>query len=305
MQPGKRIFGLKEKFLLTVLVPVVATFAVIGVYSRWSMNSFGERIGRESTAIVKELAEAAISEKARSVAKQVELALQMYPNVPREEFHAHPIIQKLATQPVGLTGYTVLYSLPDEKNPGFLTLVHPAKDLVGKDTHPIVKKRLGERFQDFYTLHSAPQKGKEAAGYYPWKDEQGIERDKYMACVPVAGTKYAISATTYLDEFLSPVKKVQGEINDQIAGIGLVHLVTMIVGLAVFTACVILAITGISRQIVKLTLAIGEVSMGKVDSEIEIVESNDELQDLSEAFERMRTGIKFIMQKLDKTHPRR
>ena len=305
MQPSKRIFGLKEKFLLTVLVPVVATFVVIGVYSRWSMNTFGEKIGSESTAIVKELAEAAITEKARSVAKQVELALQMYPNVPREEFHVHPVIQKLATQPVGLTGYTVLYSLPDEKNPGYLTLVHPAKDLVGKDTHPIVKKRLGDRFQDFYALHSAPLTGKEAAGYYPWKDEQGVERDKFMACVPVVGTRYAISATTYLDEFLSPVNKVRGEISDQIAGIGLVHLLTMIVGLVVFTTCVIFAITRISRQIVKLTQAIGEVSMGKVDNEIEIVESNDELQDLSEAFERMRTGVKFIMQKLDKTHPRR
>lgn len=305
MQQGKRIFGLKEKFLLMVLIPVVTTFAVIGVYSRWSMNMFGEKIGIESTSIVRELAETAITEKARSVAKQVELALQMYPNVSREEFNSHPVIQKLATQPVGLTGYTVLYSIPDDKSPGFLTLVHPAKELVGKDTHPIVQKRLGDRFQTFYKIHSGPQTGKEAAGYYPWRDEQGVERDKYMACVPIAGTKYAISATTYLDEFLSPVKKVEGEISDHIGGIGLVHLVTMIVGLVVFTACVMYAITRISRQIVKLTDAIGEVSMGKVDNEIEIVESNDELQDLAEAFERMRTGVKFIMQKLEKTQQRR
>lgn len=304
MQKGKRILGLKEKFLLMVLIPVVVTFVIIGAYSRWSMNIFGEKIGTESTTIVRGLAEAAIIEKARSVAKQMELALQMYPNVPREEFNSHPVLQKLATQKVGLTGYTVLYSIPDEKYPGFPTWVHPAQDLVGKETHALVKKRLGDRFQAFYTIHSAPQSGKEAAGYYPWQDEKGVERDKFMASVPIAGTRYAISATTYLDEFLSPVKKVESEISDQIAGIGLVHLVTMIVGLLVFTACVVWAITRISRQIVKLTEAIEEVSMGKVDNEIEIIESNDELQDLAEAFERMRTGVKFIMQKLGKVQNR-
>lgn len=301
MQKNKRILGLKEKFLLMVLFPVVVTFVVIAVYSRSSMNAFGEKIGRESTAIVTQMAEEAILEKARSVAKQVELALQMNPALPPEKFNDDPLISKLAHQKVGLTGYTVLYSVPDSKNPGYLTLVHPAKELIGKDTPPIVQKRLGERYKDWFTVYQGPLTGKESSGYYPWKDDKGKERSKFMACVPIANSHYAISATTYLDEFLTPVQKVEGEISDQIAGIARVHLGTMVIGLLAFAACVIFGISRISKKIVALTHAIGEVSMGRVDSEIEIVKSNDELQDLSEAFERMRTGVKFIMQKLEKS----
>lgn len=301
MQQNKRVFGLKEKFLLMVLFPVVVTFVVIAVYSRMSMNAFGEKIGVESTTIVTQMAEAAILEKARSVAKQVELALQMNPGLAPLDFNNDPVIGKLATQKVGLTGYTVLYSVPDSTNPGYLTLVHPAKELIGKDTPPIVKTRLGERYKDWFAVYQGPLTGKESSGYYPWKDDKGKERDKFMACVPIANTHYAISATTYLDEFLTPVKKVESEISDHITGIGRVHMSTMLIGLIVFAACVIFGISKISKKIVALTHAIGEVSMGRVDNEIEIIKSNDELQDLSEAFERMRTGVKFIMQKLEKS----
>ncbi len=301
MQHNKRVFGLKEKFLLMVLLPVLVTFVIIAVYSRMSMDAFGEKIGVEATTIVTQLAEAAILEKARSVAKQVDLILQMNPGLDRAEFNNHPIIKMLATQKVGLTGYTVLYSVPDKTNPGFLTLVHPAKELIGKDTPPIVQKRLGDRYQDWFKIYKGPQTGMESTGYYPWKDEKGNERNKFMACVPIVNTPFAISATTYLDEFLAPVKTVKTEISDKIAGIGVVHMGTMAVGLVVFAACVWFGITRISRQIVQLTHAIGEVSMGRTDNEIEIIKSNDELQDLSEAFERMRTGIKFIMQKLEKS----
>ena len=301
MQQNKRILGLKEKFLLIVLLPVLVTFIVIAVYSRVSMNAFGEKIGVESTAIVTQMAEAAILEKARSVAKQVELALQMYPGLRREEFNDHSVIGKLATQKVGLTGYTALFSIPEKNSPGYPTWVHPAKELIGKDTPPIVQKRLGDSYLDWFNIYKGPGEGKEATGYYLWKDEQGKERAKFMASVPVANTPYAVSATTYLDEFLVPVKKVEGEIDDHLASIGMVHMGTMAVGLIVFAGCVLFGISKISRQIVRLTEAISEVSMGQVDNEIEIVKSNDELQDLSEAFERMRTGVKFIMQKLEKS----
>lgn len=301
MQQNKRIFGLKEKFLLMVLIPVLVTFIAIVVYSKLSMNAFGKMIGVESTAIVTQMAEAAILEKAKSVAKQVELALQMNPGLAPEEFNNHPVISKLATQKIGLTGYTVMYSVPFKNSPGFLTLVHPAKELIGKDTPPIVEKRLGERFQDWFNIYKGPQTGKEATGYYPWKDDQGKERNKFMASVPIANTPYAISATTYLDEFLTPVQQVEKKINEHIASIGMVHMATMFVGLIVFAACVLFGISRISKQIIKLTNAISEVSTGKVDNEIEIIKSNDELQDLSEAFERMRTGVQYIMQKLERS----
>ena len=45
--------------------------------------------------------------------------------------------------------------------------------------------------------------------YYPWEDADGKIRDKFMVCVPVSGTSFMVAATTYLDEFLLPVREVE------------------------------------------------------------------------------------------------
>jgi len=300
MQKNRRMLGLKGKFLLIVLGPVLITFLILGLYSRFTMSSFGLKVTDKSTSIVTAMAEEAIIEKARSVAGQIGLALQMMPDLARQEFNDNPTIHKLAVQPVGSTGYTVLWSVPENGNNVSPTWVHPDQGLIGKDTPPLVKKRLGERYNEWFSVYQGCYHGQESQGYYLWEDDKGQQRQKFLACTPIPDTPYVISATTYLDEFLTPVKLVGYEISNQIQQIGLVHIVTMALGLIVCVLAVWFGIYKVSGQIVTLTKAIEDVSMGRVDDEITIIKSNDELQDLSEAFERMRTAVKFIMRKLEK-----
>ena len=283
MQQKKRLFGLKEKFLLMVLLPVVCTFVLVGLYSRNSLNAFGDKVNNDSTAIVKQLAEKEIMEKARSVAKQLELALLLSPGIASLKLNDNQMLRELAIQPVGTSGYTVLWQRPPAGSEVALTLIHPAKELVGKDTPPLVKKRMGDNYQAWYDVYSRAFTGEESQGYYPWADSAGQLRDKFMAIAPVKNSPYSVSATTYLDEFLTPVNTLQKDIAKHNRIIERVHLSTMAIGLVLIIAFVMFGIQKITRQIIRLTDAISEVSTGKTDTEIEIPKSNDELQDLAEA----------------------
>jgi HAMP domain-containing protein len=301
MKQEKRRFGLKRKFLFRVLAPVLLTFIVIGVYSTISMNRFGKNIRTEATSIVTDIAEQMILEKARSVSREFAVAMRMWPDLTSDAFNKNKLIQDIAVQKVGQTGYTCLYEVPNQATKTSALWVHPNGKLIGKDTPSLMKKPLGDRYDDWFTIYKGAYQGKESFGYYLWEDADGKLREKYMACVPVADTPFVIAATTYLDEFLTPVKKVENRISDQVSNMRLINSATMVIGLLLLIGVVIYSIQKLTLQIVKLTSAISNVSMGKVDDEIEIVQSNDELQDLSEAFERMRTGVKFIMQKLEDT----
>jgi HAMP domain-containing protein len=56
---------------------------------------------------------------------------------------------------------------------------------------------------------------------------------------------------------------------------------------------------GISKPVVELTKAADEISMGKIDSPI-TVKTNDEINDLAQAIERMRFSLKKAMERLTK-----
>lgn len=299
MAAQKRLLNLKTKFLLIVLVPVLMTFIVIAIYSRLSMNTFGNKISNQSTEIVTKMAEQAVVEKARTVARELRLALAQFPDLPPEQLNDTPLIHQTAIQKVGRTGYTVLWGVPAAGSVISPTWIHPDSSLVGKDTPTLVQKRLGSRYQDWFTIYKGCYNQQESKGYYLW-EENGVVRQKFLACTPIPDTPYAVSATTYLDEFLAPVKNLETEIHDEFGAINLVNLATMASGLFIFILCTLLGISRITRQIVTLTQAIEDVSLGKIEQQISIVKSNDELQDLSEAFERMRTGVKFLMEKLKK-----
>lgn len=294
----RRLMGLKAKFLFLVLLPVLVTFAAIGYFSRENMFSFGKNIKTETTTMVTDLAEKTILEKARSVAREFKLALKLNPGLKPRQFDSNKFMHEVAIQKVGKTGYTCLYATPDHVTHVSPLWIHPNKKLIGRDTPSLMKKPLGSRYRDWFSIYKGAYYGEEAAGYYLWADADNVLREKYMACVPVKNTPYIIAATTYLDDFLTPIQQIEQQIGGHINGMRDVHLLTMAVGLVLIICFVIFSIQRLTRQIVKLTKAIIDVSTGEVDSEIEVIRSNDEIQDLSEAFERMRTGVKFTMKKL-------
>jgi HAMP domain-containing protein len=56
---------------------------------------------------------------------------------------------------------------------------------------------------------------------------------------------------------------------------------------------------GISKPVVDLTKAADEISMGKIDTSIN-VKTNDEINELAQAIERMRMSLKKAMERLTK-----
>ncbi|MBX0312170.1 MAG: HAMP domain-containing protein [Sulfurihydrogenibium sp.] len=56
----------------------------------------------------------------------------------------------------------------------------------------------------------------------------------------------------------------------------------------------------IIKKLRVVSQAMQEVSMGNLDYEIKVEKTGDELEELAEAFERMRISLKTIMEKLEK-----
>ncbi len=79
-------------------------------------------------------------------------------------------------------------------------------------------------------------------------------------------------------------------------------LITIIVGLIAIILGSIFAAAlgkGISKPVVQLTKAADAISMGKIDTAIE-VETKDEINELAQAIERMRKSLKKAMERLAK-----
>jgi hypothetical protein len=158
--------------------------------------------------LVTKMAEEAIAEKARSVAKEVKRYLADHPEFrknppfPKEGYDNYPQFKDLIIQKVGKTGYTCLVARPTESEPIRRLWVHPLQQLIGVGIDEAMEKSLGAEYQRWYdiTLDAYRTKqGQEAAGYYKWYDK----REKYMAMVPVEGTDFFIASTTYRDDCFS------------------------------------------------------------------------------------------------------
>jgi methyl-accepting chemotaxis protein len=100
----------------------------------------------------------------------------------------------IAVQPVGLTGYTAVYDASG------ITYFHANPALVNFNM-----ELLAEDLPEFWAIFSASLDGSSVGSYYEWAEPEGSIRDKYMYCVPVAGSSLRVAATTYIDEFYQPI----------------------------------------------------------------------------------------------------
>jgi methyl-accepting chemotaxis protein len=142
---------------------------------------------------LQELGERMIYAKSCSVAKQIEIYLQAYPDSTVESLQADAGFSTIAVQTVGETGYTAVYDSDG------VTHFHVNPDVVNMDMH-----ELADTLPAFWGILEASLDGTVSSGYYEWQDADGIVRDKYMACVPVGNTNLRVAATTYIDEFSTP-----------------------------------------------------------------------------------------------------
>ncbi len=287
--------GLRSKMLLLFLFIPVVFIAVAGALYIWQLDNLTTLLTNESSRVVTRMAENAIAENARSVAKQCSLYILANPNIKKENYNYDEDFKRVAVQKVGLTGYTALYELPDS-NGIWRTWAHANPKIIGIDMSKL-KKPLGKSFPGFWKVFSGVKGGKEAKGYYNWKDADGRFRDKFMVCTPVKGTRYIIASTTYLDEFTKPIKLM--EARGKKLSLNTRNLTLAILAATIILIAVIVSLygAGLTGRIKSLTDIADRISVGELDAEIEI-KSKDEIGALGEAVSRMQESIRLSIERL-------
>jgi hypothetical protein len=141
-------------------------------------------------------AKEAIKQKAKDVAKQIEIYLKSNPSKTVADLQTDEYFKEIAVQPVGKTGYTALTDYDTLTN-----RFHKNPEMVNLD---IVK--LSEKLPGFWRIISATKGGQESDGIYDWQEADGSIKQKYMYIAIVDARTadnagFSVAATTYLDEY--------------------------------------------------------------------------------------------------------
>ena len=287
--------GLRSKMLLLFMVVPIILMAGASLLYLWQLETMSNLLTRESAKFVNQMAEEKIADISAGVAMQCKLYLLSHPDLIREDFNEDMGFKTLAVQKVGLTGYTALYELPGTDGV-WRTWAHVNKKIIGIDMSKL-KKPLGRNFPGFWKVYIGVKGGKKSQGYYTWQDKDGKFRDKFMVCTPVAGTRYVVAATTYMDEFTGPVKRMQArakELTDR------ARLITWaVLGITLLLIGLIVSVYGhrLTGKIKSLTDVADRISVGELGMEVKTT-SRDEIGELADAIARMQDSIRLSIERL-------
>jgi len=287
--------GLRSKMLLLFMVVPMILMAGASLFYLWQLESTSNLLTRESSKFVNQMAEEKIADISAAVAMHCKLYLLSHPGLIREDFNEDMGFKTLAVQKVGMTGYTALYELPGPDGV-WRTWAHVNDKIIGIDMSKL-KKPLGRSFPGFWKIYIGVEGGKKSQGYYTWQDKDGKFRDKFMVCIPVAGTRFVVAATTYMDEFTGPVKRMQARANELTEKARLITWA--ILGLTLLLIGLIVTIYGhrLTGKIKSLTDVADRISVGELGMEIKTT-SNDEIGELAEAIARMQDSIRLSIERL-------
>lgn len=314
-RPKKRrwrpTIGIRTKVLIAFIVlPLVSIAAFgyfalsdirkIGEYALLSSTVLGESAATDSSRALEQLGETIIAQKAADVALQCKIFIDAHPGMTIEDLQRSPEFQKIAVQPVGKTGYTILY----EKS-GIMRF-HLNPELINFDMH-----NWRDKLPDFWHIFEKTFDGRPNSGYYDWQDVDGSIRRKFMAIVPVSGTPYMVAATTYIHEFSIPMEEtkkkiseatrsINARVNQMLDGIyaTFIHFIIIMV-IAILVISFWLSRT-ITRPIVALTEGAKAIGRGELDYRVEVT-TDDEFGTLARAFNRMASDLKEHMSELART----
>ena len=183
------------------------------------MNAFGKRFitriegairdGQEeqwqrSEVILRQMAEEIVRQKALDVALQLDLYIRAHPAMTVADLQRDPAFREMAVQPIGDTGYTVVY----ESDTGVIRF-HRHAEMENLDLHS-----LAQQLPDFWAILDASLGGRHAQGYYRWKEPDGVLHDKFMYSTPLnartaKGVRFNVAATTYIEEFTQSIRAAQ------------------------------------------------------------------------------------------------
>ncbi len=287
--------GIRAKMLLLFLfIPFLLMIGASLLYF-WQLEQMSALLTRESTKIVNQMAEEKIADLSTAVAIQCRLYLLAHPELTKEDFMKDMGFKTLAVQKVGLTGYTALYQMPDPEGI-WRTWAHVNPKIIGINMATL-QESMGRNFHGFWKIFSGVEGGKKAQGYYTWQDKDGTFRDKFMVCTPVAGTPYVVAATTYLDEFQGPVRKMDSSANILTENTRRYTLVILVGTLVLIGMIVSIYGHRLTGKIKSLTEITERISVGDLDAEVE-TKSKDEIGELAEAISRMQESIRLSIERL-------
>jgi len=287
--------GLRTKMLLLFLLIPMVLMAGAGLLYLWQLQTTTDLLTGESTKIVERLAEEKIADISSAVAMQCKLFLLSHPELEKEDFSQDTGFKSIAVQKVGLTGYTALYQLPGSDNV-WRTWAHINPKIIAIDMSTL-QGPLGNNFPGFWRIFAGVKGGRKSQGYYTWQDEDGTFREKFMVCTPIAGTRFVIAATTYLDEFTGPVKMMKAAAK---ALTDRAKLITVaILGVTLLLVGLVVSIYGhrLTGKIKSLTEVADRISVGELGMEIE-ADAKDEIGELAEAIARMQDSIRLSIERL-------
>jgi len=168
---------------------------------------------------------------------------------------------------------------------------HKNPKIVGMDLRTLSKK-----LPEFWKILKASLKGR-SHGYYDWKDADGVIRPKYMYCIPIEGTDLVVAATTYIDEFSKPARQIEQRIVNRAERTRVVFLIVMGVSLIVVVLVTSMYSRTIVKPIVYLTNVADRISLGDLDTKVEI-RSSDEVGMLAESLDRMQESLRAAIERL-------
>lgn len=272
----------------------------IGDYALESGTYLGSNAISDSTKALEELGEGIIAQKAADVALQCRIYLNAKPGMTIGELRGKRDFAKIAVQSVGKTGYTILY---DKKG---IMRFHPNPELINFDM-----RRWKEKLPVFWGVFEKTFGGSPASGYYDWQDADGKIRRKFMSIVPVEGTPYMIAATTYIDEFSIPMKKtrekisfatqtINDNITDKFQNIYISFILFLIILILVVMSISYLLSKSITDPIMTLIDGASAIGQGEINHCVQL-HTEDEFEDLANAFNKMTSDLKDQMEKLERT----
>ncbi len=290
-----RRFGLRAKMLVLFLIIPMIFMAGASLFYLWQFETTTDWLTRESAKFVKRMAKEKIADISVAVAMQCKLYLLSHPELKKEDFNKDLGFKSLAVQKVGLTGYTTLYQLPGTDGV-WRTWAHINPKIIAIDMSTL-KKPLKENFAGFWKIYTGVKGGRKSQGYYTWRDKDDKFRDKFMVSSPIAGTRFVVAATTYMDEFTGPVRMMESRAK---AFTGKAKMVTLaILGATLLLIGLIVSIYGhrLIGKIKSLTEVADLISVGELEMEID-TKSKDEIGDLAEAITRMQDSIRLSIERL-------
>ena len=293
MESGR--IGLRLKMMVLFCVLPIVLFSLSGWIFLRQMDSLANLLTSESSSFARKMAEAKMADIARSTAMQVKLYLLSKPGLAKRGFDKNPAFKRVAVQKVGMTGYTALYELPGSDGV-WRTWAHPNSKIIGINMKKL-KKVLKQSFPGFWRVYTGVKKGGEAKGYYTWRDADGRFRDKFMVCTPVAGTRYIIAATTYLDEFTRDLNKLYDRSAELTRTARNTTWIILAVTLLIVGAVVSIYGHFLTRRMKALTDVADRISVGELDAQVPAT-SKDEIGDLAEAIARMQDSIRLSIERL-------